>query len=98
MIKVNSSYPALQSALDSPLVNAPQPFFGNQVLGSVFKDASAHVNVNFQWGPTMNQVYTDMGDDFANAINGKGTLVSQLNTAQQQTVSFMQKQGFSVST
>ena len=98
MIKINSSYPALQSALDSPLVNAPQPFFGNQVLGSVFKQASAQVNANFQWGPTMNQVYTDMGDDFANAINGKGTLVSQLNTAQQQTVSFMQEQGFSVST
>jgi multiple sugar transport system substrate-binding protein len=97
MIKGNNIYPAYQPALNSPLVNGPQPFFGNQAIGPLFKDASAHVNVNFQWGPTINQVYTDMGDNFANSVNGRGTLTDALNAVQQSTVTFMKRQGFSVS-
>src|SRR3989449_4577191 len=98
MIKGNNIYPAYQPASDSPLVNGPQAFFGNQVIGQVFKDTSAHVNVNFQWGPTIDQVYNDIGDNFANAINGHGTLSDGLNAVQQSTVAFMKKQGFSVIT
>jgi multiple sugar transport system substrate-binding protein len=91
-------YPAALAGLALPSLNGPQPFFGNQVINEVFHPASTHIDYNFQWGPTMNQTFSDIQDDFANAINGKGTLTSELNTAQQQTVTFMQKQGFSVST
>jgi multiple sugar transport system substrate-binding protein len=56
------------------------------------------VNVNFQWGPTMDQVYNDISDNFANAVNGHGTLSDGLNAVQQSTVAFMKKQGFSVTT
>jgi multiple sugar transport system substrate-binding protein len=97
MIKGANIYPAYQPALDSPLVNTPNAFFGNQNLGQLFKEQSTHVNVNFQWGPTINQVYTDLGDNFSNAVNGKGTLTDALNTVQQSTITFMKKQGFSVS-
>jgi len=90
------AYPALLSALSSTTMNSPQPFFGNQVINQVFSDSSKHVNVNFQWGPSMEQVYNDMGDQFANAVNGKGTLSDGLNAVQQSTISYMQKQGFSV--
>jgi multiple sugar transport system substrate-binding protein len=97
MITGAAIYPANQSSLTSPLLNAPQPFYGNQVIGQVFKAGSTQVDVNFQWGPTINQVYTDMGNNFANAVNGQGTLSDALNATQQSTVTFMQKQGFSVS-
>jgi multiple sugar transport system substrate-binding protein len=97
MIKGAAIYPAYQASLDSPLLNAPQPFYGNQVIGQVFKTGSTQVDVNFQWGPTINQVYTDIGNNFANAVNGQGTLSDALNATQQSTVTFMQKQGFSVS-
>ena len=97
MIKGAAIYPANQASLSSPLLNSPQPFYGNQVIGQVFKAGSTQVDVNFQWGPTINQVYTDMGNNFANAVNGQGTLSDALNATQQSTVSFMQKQGFSVS-
>src|SRR5207248_4131839 len=98
MIKGNNIYPAYQPALSSPLVSGPQAFFGNQDIGQIFKEGSTRVNVNFQWGPTINQVYTDIGDNFANAINGRGTLTDALNTVQQSTVTFMKKQGFTIST
>jgi multiple sugar transport system substrate-binding protein len=46
----------------------------------------------------MEQVYSDIGDNFANAVNGRGTLSDGLNAVQQSTVTFMKKQGFSVTT
>jgi multiple sugar transport system substrate-binding protein len=97
VIQANTLYPAAQAGLNNPFWNAPQPFFGNQVVGQVLKRESAEVNLNFQWGPTINQVYTDIGDNFANAINGQGTLSDALNTVQKSTVTFMQRQGFGVS-
>ena len=90
------AYPALLSALQSPAVNSPQPFFGNQVINQVFSNSAKQVDVNFQWGPSMQQVYNDMGDNFANAINGKGTLSDGLNATQQSTITYLKKQGFSV--
>jgi multiple sugar transport system substrate-binding protein len=98
MIMGQNIYPAYQPELNAPILNQPQAFFGNQNIYSVFKQATTQVNGNFQWGPTMNQVSTDMGDDFANAVNGKGTLTDALNAVQQSTLTFMKRQGFSVST
>ena len=92
------AYPALLTALSSPAVNSPQPFYGNQVINQVFSESSKHVNVNFQWGPTMSQVYNDIGDQFANVVNGHGTLSDGLNAVQQSTITYMKKQGFSVTT
>ena len=99
LLEFNSgAYPALLSALSSPTLNSPQPFFGNQVINQVFSTSSKEVNVNFQWGPSMQQVYNDMGDQFANAANGHGTLSDGLNAVQQSTITYLKKQGFSVST
>ena len=97
MIKGANIFPAYAPALDSPLVNGPNPFFGNEALGPLFKQASTQVNVNFQWGPTIDQVYNDMGDQFSNAVNGQSTLSDGLNAVQQSTITYMQKQGFTVS-
>jgi len=98
MIKGANIFPAYAPALDSPSVNGPNSFFGNQAIGPLFKQASTQVNVNFQWGPTIDQVYNDMGDQFANAINGQSTLSQGLDAVQQSTISYMKKQGFNVIT
>jgi multiple sugar transport system substrate-binding protein len=96
-ITLAGGYPAKLAALSSKTLNSPTPYFQNQNLNEVFKVAAPEVNVNFQWGPTMNQVTNDISDNFSNAANGKTTLVAALNTVQQSTVAFMKKQGFSVS-
>ena len=98
VIQANTLYPAAQAGLNNPFWNAPQPFFGNQVVGQVLKQESAEVNVNFQWGPTTSQVFNDIGDNFANVVIGRGTLPDSLNAVQQSTITYMKKQGFSVST
>ncbi|HLI05616.1 MAG TPA: extracellular solute-binding protein [Ktedonobacteraceae bacterium] len=98
MIQGAAIFPADQAADSSSLLSSPLAYYGNQNVFQLFKNASPEVNVSFQWGPTINQVYTDMGDDFANVVNGQGTLSTALNTLQQQTVTFMKSQGFSVTT
>ena len=98
MIKGNSIYPAYNPALSSSLLNGPVSFFGNQNTGQLFTQVSTQVDPNFVWGPTMEQVYSDISDNFANAVNGRGTLSDGLNAVQQSTVTFMKKQGFSVTT
>ncbi len=90
------AYPALLSSLQSSTTNSAQPFFGGQVINDVFKQGATQVNENFTWGPTMNQVYSDMGNNFANAVQGQGTLSSSIDTVQQSTINFMKSQGFSV--
>lgn len=97
MVQGAALYPALSSALSSPTVNSPQPYYGNQVVNQVFQQVSSQVDINFQWGPTMDQVFTDLGDDFTNVVNGQGTLSNALDLLQSSTVANMQKQGFSVS-
>jgi multiple sugar transport system substrate-binding protein len=91
------AYPALLTALSSPTINSPQPFYGNQVINQVFQQGATQVNESFVWGPTMDQVYSDMSNDFANAVNGQGTLSDALNAVQQSTLTYMKAQGFSIS-
>lgn len=91
------AYPALLSSLSSSTINSPQPFYGNQVINQVFSQGATQVNEGFTWGPTMDQVFSDMGNDLANAVNGQGTLMDALKQVQQSTLTFMKSQGFSVS-
>jgi multiple sugar transport system substrate-binding protein len=93
----NGAYPALLTSLSSSTINSPVPFFSNQVINTVFQKGATEVNENFVWGPTMDQVYSDLGNNFANAVNGQGTLSSALNATQLSTTTFMKSQGFSVS-
>ncbi|HCI82083.1 MAG TPA: sugar ABC transporter substrate-binding protein [Ktedonobacter sp.] len=97
MVQGAQLYPALTSALGSPASDAVKKFYGGQDIFSTFQKISSNVNVNFQWGPTMNQVFTDLGDNFTNATEGKTTLPAALDAVQASTVAAMQKQGFTVS-
>jgi multiple sugar transport system substrate-binding protein len=89
-------FPANKAGEQLPTVTGPVPFFGNQRIYSVFREAALHVNGSFQWGPTMNQVVTDMQDDFSNAYSHKTSLLKTLDLVQASTVANMKKQGFSV--
>jgi multiple sugar transport system substrate-binding protein len=90
-------YPALQAALNTPASSSAMAFYGGQDINQVFRAASLNVNDKFQWGPTMNDVFTNLGDLFSNAVNGQTTLGAALNSVQTSTIQDMQKQGFSVS-
>ncbi|GCE24889.1 sugar ABC transporter substrate-binding protein [Dictyobacter alpinus] len=97
MVKTAQIYPALTSALDIKATDDVKKFYSGQDINEVFRDSASQVDDKFQWGPTMNDVFTSMADTFSNAVDGKGTFGSALDSIQNTVVQGMEKQGFKVS-
>lgn len=89
-------YPATEQGLDLPALGQGLPFYGNQKIFDVFKEAAGQVDQDFTWGPTMTQTYTDLQDGFGKALNGNGTLEDALRTASQKTVDNLKQQSIPV--
>ncbi len=90
-------YPATKAAQQS-LAPAPKlsTFFGAQQFYDVFRDASAGVSQDFQWGPVMEQTYGHVRDGFGAALSGSGTLADALTGARDKTVTELQRQSIPV--
>ena len=89
-------FPADLAGEKQPAANSPVPFYGGQNIWQVFQADGKLVNTTFQWGPIMNTTFTQMSDGFGKATGGSETLAQVLASTQSQTLSSMQKQGFSV--
>ncbi|WP_448630082.1 ABC transporter substrate-binding protein [Cellulomonas soli] len=89
-------YPATKDGLKLPVLQEGVEFYGGQKIYDVFAEASAQVNPDFVWGPTMTQVYTDVSDGFKEAATGQGTLVDALTAAQSSTVDALEAQAIPV--
>jgi multiple sugar transport system substrate-binding protein len=74
----------------------PHPYFGDKVVNDVFREAAANVDPSWMWGPTMDQVYANIGDNFTAAVNEGRTLSSALDTVQARTVADIRGRGMSV--
>ncbi|MDH6109263.1 multiple sugar transport system substrate-binding protein [Kitasatospora sp. MAP12-15] len=97
LIKVTGIYPAATSGLSNATLSAPDPFYGGQTIFDVFKAETSHINTDWQWGPTMTQTSTDLGDGLGQAGTGGTTLANMLAGVQTKTVAGMKQQGLSVS-
>ncbi|WBP86292.1 extracellular solute-binding protein [Kitasatospora cathayae] len=96
LIKVTGIYPAATSGLANPALSAPDPFYGGQTIYDVFKAETAHIATTWQWGPTMTQTATDLGDGLGKAGTGSTTLPTMLTDVQGKTVAGMKQQGLTV--
>lgn len=97
LINVTGIYPAATSGLANAALAAPNAFYGNQVIYDVFKAEMPNINTSWQWGPTMTQVSTDLGNGLGEAEAGSQTLSAVLAGVQAKTVAAMKSQGMSVS-
>jgi multiple sugar transport system substrate-binding protein len=96
LIKVTGIYPAATAGLSNPALSQPDPFYGGQKIYDVFKDETAHIATTWQWGPTMTQTSTDLGDGLGKAGTGGTTLPKVLTDVQGKTVDGMKQQGLAV--
>jgi multiple sugar transport system substrate-binding protein len=97
LINVTGIYPAATSGLANAALSAPNPFYGNQVIYSVFKQEMPRINTSWQWGPTMTQTSTDLADGLGGVETGSTTLPAVLRSVQSSTITDMKSQGMSVS-
>ncbi|MEP7369254.1 MAG: sugar ABC transporter substrate-binding protein [Dermatophilaceae bacterium] len=89
-------YPANNAGLELPAFTKGVPFYADQKVFDVFKEASANVDTTFTWGPIMTETNRFLSDGFTKALNGQGTLGESLDAAQTQTVSALKAQGIAV--
>lgn len=95
-IDKSSLYPAAKAGLTSKTFSKGVAYLGGENPYPVFANAAGRVDTAFQWGPTMTQVYTDIGDAFSSAIAGHRSLGKALSVVQSKTAANMKQQGFSV--
>ncbi|MFC7845129.1 ABC transporter substrate-binding protein [Streptomyces sp. NPDC001046] len=89
-------YPAAKAGLDLPALKEPVDFYGKQKIFDVFAQASAGVDTNFTWGPTMTDTYRFLSDGTANTVAGKTTLGDVLKDTGAQSADSLRKQSLDV--
>jgi multiple sugar transport system substrate-binding protein len=89
-------FPASLAGQQLAAFRAPNPFFGGQVVNDVFANAAKVVDPNWVWGPTMDQVFSNLSDNIAAATSGKSTLAAAMTSLQKSTVKAVTDKGLSV--
>lgn len=89
-------YPATEAGLELPVLKEGVEFYGGQAIYDVFAEASAQVNPDFVWGPTMTQTYADVSDGFKAAASGSSTLMEALEKGQESTIDALEAQSIPV--
>lgn len=97
LVEKASLFPAATSLLDLPALTSGDPYFGGQKIYEVFAEAAPRVNTDWTWGPVMTKTTADLNDGLGKAWAGKGTISDALGTAQDKTVTALEKQGMQVS-
>jgi multiple sugar transport system substrate-binding protein len=88
----------VQKALlaDQSLMGAKYDFYGGQAVNEIFAEAEDHVDPSFEFAPFQDYVNTQIQDEFAASIGGKGTLSDAFDRVQDTIVSYATDQGYTV--
>jgi multiple sugar transport system substrate-binding protein len=90
-------FPVLNDLLNSPeFKNRKFEFYGGQQVNSVFVEASENVDTGFEFSPFQDYVYTQMGEQYADAATGKIPFADVPANLQENVESFAREQGFKV--
>ncbi|HZX08165.1 extracellular solute-binding protein [Kribbella sp.] len=89
--------PASKPGLTNAALDAPQSYYGGQPIYKLFRTEAGKVNDGWVWGPIMSTSAKSLGDGLGKIGTKKGTYGDALAKAQQDTVSALKSQGFSVS-
>ncbi|MFF2042773.1 ABC transporter substrate-binding protein [Kitasatospora sp. NPDC058170] len=85
-------YPAAIAADSLPALNRPDPYFGNQVIFDVFRNAARN-GTNWTWGPVMTETSAVLSSELTKAVAERTPLRTALQTARDRTVEAMRGKG-----
>ncbi|MFI5531832.1 ABC transporter substrate-binding protein [Kitasatospora sp. NPDC051853] len=86
-------YPAAVATDTLPALNAPSPYFGNQVIGDVFRQLGASGSSRWRWGPSMAATSKSLTAELPKALKNRTPMTGALRTVQDATVEAMRGQG-----
>ena len=81
---------------DQTLMGAKYDFYGGQAVNEIFATAENEVDPSFEFAPFQDYVNTQIQDEFAAALGGKGTLSDAFDRVQATVAGYAADQGFTV--
>ncbi len=96
LIREGGLFPAAKEGQTLPALLDPNPYFNGQVVNETFVESAQNVDVSWTWGPTIDQLYADLGDSFTASTNGNGTLSAALDSVREKTVADLKGKGLAV--
>ena len=93
----NRAFPTLKSVLTSAdFLNAPSPYFGNQLANKLYADEAAVVNPDFEYLPFMSFVNSSWNTTVGQAMTQKADLFPAFQAWEGQIKDYATQQGFTV--
>jgi multiple sugar transport system substrate-binding protein len=88
----------VQKALlaDKELMGHKYDFYGGQAVNEIFAEAENHVDPSFEFAPFQDYVNSQLQDELAAALSGKGTLAEAFDRVQDTIVGYATDQGYTV--
>jgi multiple sugar transport system substrate-binding protein len=88
----------VQKALlaDKELMGHKYDFYGGQAVNEIFAEAENHVDPSFEFAPFQDYVNSQLQDELAAALSGKGTLAEAFDRVQDTIVGYAADQGYTV--
>ena len=90
-------YPAQLSVLENPeFIDQESEFYGGQQVNKLFAEISETVDMEWQWLPFTEYVFSSYEETVGPVIADKGDIAAALDDWQEQLVSYAEDQGFTV--
>ncbi|MGW8481787.1 ABC transporter substrate-binding protein [Microbacterium sp. NPDC055903] len=96
LITVGGLFPSTENGLASPALLQESDFFGGQVVNEVFIEAAGETPATWVEGPNYGTIQTAITDEFAKVVNGQGTFLEALDTAQAAAIADLTSRGLNV--
>ncbi|MBB2902536.1 multiple sugar transport system substrate-binding protein [Kineococcus radiotolerans] len=96
LISVGGIFPTAKSGFDDPALAEKFPYFGDQAIYDVYRDAADVTPATWTDGPANGQVDSDLTDGFGKVATGGTTFAQVLADADAAAVARLQKAGLDV--
>lgn len=95
LIKVGGLWPASLTGLDSPVLDEPVEFYGNEKIYEPFKEISKSIKLDWTWGPLQNEVNTDI-QNIMPKVDKSNTIADAYDQIQKNAVEAIKAKGMKV--
>ncbi|WP_432563308.1 ABC transporter substrate-binding protein [Kineococcus sp. SYSU DK003] len=96
LISVGGIFPTAKVGFDDPALSETFPYFGDQAIYDVYRDAAETAPTTWTDGPANGQVDADITDGFGKVATGGTTFAQVLTDADAAAVARLQKAGLDV--
>jgi multiple sugar transport system substrate-binding protein len=97
-VKAGYGWPATIKGPNTPALEGPRKYFGGEHVEKIFRKDATATKEDWQWGPNMPAVISNLDNLLSKALTGHGTIWQAIQKEQKAEVATLKSEGISVST